>query len=177
MRRNWKADFRSFYYDEALVPADPVISIGSAALLIIYLHNTYLKAIRTRVEQSRWKWFDQRINPTVLPNTTKLLAHSRFNQIPVMYAKLPLWKKISAIDRTPIESLGLTNFSCPRNKWCSQIADEIAPKPSEIVVLKTTDSAVTGTNLRLIRNTMGHKTVICAGIFTDQYVSSTVEVS
>ncbi len=84
---------------------------------------------------------------------------------------------MSAIDRTPIESLGLTNFSCPRNKWCSQIADEIAPKPSEIVVFKTTDSAVTGTNLRLILSTMGHKTVICAGIFTDQYVSSTVEVS
>jgi hypothetical protein len=130
MRRNWKADFRSFYYDEALVPADPVISIGSAALLIIYLHNTYLKAIRTRVEQSRWKWFDQRINPTVLPNTTKLLAHSRFNQIPVMYAKLPLWKKMAAIDRTPRESLGLTIFSCPGMNGIAKLLTKLHPNPA-----------------------------------------------
>ncbi len=70
------------------MPADPVISMGSAALLIIDFHNTYLKAIRTREEQSRWKWFYQLINPTVLPNTTKLFAHSRLNQIPMMYAKI-----------------------------------------------------------------------------------------
>ena len=44
----------------------------------------------------------------------------------------------------------------------------------EIVVTKTTDSALTGTNLRLILHNMGVTHVVCAGIFTDQCVSSTV---
>ena len=39
---------------------------------------------------------------------------------------------------------------------------------------KTTDSALTGTNLRLILHNLGIKNVICVGIFTDQCVSSTV---
>ena len=44
----------------------------------------------------------------------------------------------------------------------------------EIVVTKTTDSALTGTNLRLILHNLGVSNVICCGIFTDQCVSSTV---
>ena len=39
---------------------------------------------------------------------------------------------------------------------------------------KTTDSALTGTNLRLILHNMGITDVIVAGIFTDQCISSTV---
>lgn len=56
----------------------------------------------------------------------------------------------------------------------SQIIDDIAPVNDEIVVTKTTDSALTGTNLRLILNNLGIRTVVCAGIFTDQCVASTV---
>lgn len=56
----------------------------------------------------------------------------------------------------------------------SQIIDDIAPVNDEIVVTKTTDSALTGTNLRLILNNLGIKNVVCVGIFTDQCVASTV---
>lgn len=48
------------------------------------------------------------------------------------------------------------------------------PQGDEITILKTTDSALTGTNLRLILHNLGVKEVIVAGIFTDQCVSSTV---
>ncbi len=40
--------------------------------------------------------------------------------------------------------------------------------------MKTTDSALTGTNLRLILHNIGIRNVVVAGIFTDQCVSSTV---
>jgi nicotinamidase-related amidase len=43
-----------------------------------------------------------------------------------------------------------------------------------VVVTKTTDSALTSTNLRLILNNLGISQVVCCGIFTDQCVSSTV---
>jgi nicotinamidase-related amidase len=42
------------------------------------------------------------------------------------------------------------------------------------VITKTTDSALTGTNLRLILHNMGIRNVVVAGIFTDQCISSTV---
>ena len=61
-----------------------------------------------------------------------------------------------------------------KNNLPSQIVPELAPVGDEIVVTKTTDSALTGTNLRLILHNLGIKNVICVGIFTDQCVSSTV---
>jgi biuret amidohydrolase len=51
---------------------------------------------------------------------------------------------------------------------------EVAPAPGEIVVTKTTDSALTGTNLRLVLANMGIRNVVVGGIYTDQCVSSTV---
>ena len=51
---------------------------------------------------------------------------------------------------------------------------ELSPQGDEIVVTKTTDSALTGTNLRLMLRNIGITDVIVSGIFTDQCVSSTV---
>ena len=45
---------------------------------------------------------------------------------------------------------------------------------NEIVDTKTTDSASTGTNLRLLLANMGIRNVIVTGIYTDQCVLSTV---
>ena len=51
---------------------------------------------------------------------------------------------------------------------------KLTPRDDEITFTKTTDSALTGTNLRLVLHNMGIKNVIVSGIFTDQCVSSTV---
>lgn len=174
MRRNWKTDFRSFYYEAAPIPQDPVIDAATTALLVIDLQNTYLKSARTPEDQSRWGWFDQRISQTVLPNVTKLLAHSRSHQIPVIYARIACVEERGRDRSLSQKKPGFNNLFLPKDEWDSQIVDEIAPKAHEIVVLKTTDSALTGTNLRLMLSNMGIKTVICTGIFTDQCVSSTV---
>ncbi|MCB1753849.1 MAG: cysteine hydrolase, partial [Gammaproteobacteria bacterium] len=62
----------------------------------------------------------------------------------------------------------------PKAEPDSQIVPELAPAADEIVLTKTTDSALTGTNLRLILSNMGIKNVVLTGIFTDQCISSTV---
>jgi len=62
----------------------------------------------------------------------------------------------------------------PTSSEESQIVPELAPEPGEIVVTKTTDSALTGTNLRLVLANMGVRNVLVTGIYTDQCVSSTV---
>lgn len=56
----------------------------------------------------------------------------------------------------------------------SQIIDELKPQKNEIVVVKSTDSAITGTNLRLLLRNCGIDTVVVTGVFTDQCVSGSV---
>jgi biuret amidohydrolase len=62
----------------------------------------------------------------------------------------------------------------PRTSEESQFVPNLAPRDDEIVLCKTTDSALTGTNLRLILRNMNIENVVLAGIFTDQCVSSMV---
>jgi biuret amidohydrolase len=69
---------------------------------------------------------------------------------------------------------GWNNLLMPLDSKASQIAPEVAPASGEIVVTKTTDSALTGTNLRLVLHNMGIRNVVVTGIYTDQCVSSTV---
>ena len=62
----------------------------------------------------------------------------------------------------------------PRETEESQLVPELEPQGDEIVITKTTDSALTGTNLRLVLHNIGIKNIIACGIFTDQCVSSSV---
>ena len=39
----WKTSYRSFYYDGAPEPADPILRKGKVALLVIDVQNTYLE--------------------------------------------------------------------------------------------------------------------------------------
>jgi len=62
----------------------------------------------------------------------------------------------------------------PVNSKNAAMIDELTPLDNEIVVNKTTDSVVTGTNyVRLMKN-IGIETIIVCGIVTDQCVASTV---
>jgi nicotinamidase-related amidase len=69
---------------------------------------------------------------------------------------------------------GFNYLLLPKDREDSQMVPELSPEADDIVVIKTTDSALTGTNLRLILRNMEIRDVIVAGIFTDQCVSSTV---
>jgi nicotinamidase-related amidase len=110
----------------------------------------------------------------VIPNIQRLIHACRLKDMNVLHARIacqtPDGRDRSLSQRKP----GFNNLLLPKNDWESQIIDALAPKPEEIVVLKTTDSALTGTNLRLMLNNLGIQHVICVGIFTDQCVSSTV---
>ena len=68
---------------------------------------------------------------------------------------------------------GWNNLLLPKNETPSQGVATLAPIGDEIVATETTDSALTGTNLRLILRNPGIKNVVYAGIYTDQCVSST----
>lgn len=164
--------FCSFYYQ--VCPSDNTelkLEKANTALLVIDLQRVYTKLAD---KDPRWNAFSKRLNETVLPNVKKIEALFRKNKQDVIFARIACHLK-DGRDRSLSQKMsGWNNILITLDDDDSQIIDDIAPVNDEIVVTKTTDSALTGTNLRLILNNLGIKTVVCAGIFTDQCVASTV---
>ncbi|MCB9960065.1 MAG: cysteine hydrolase [Rhodospirillaceae bacterium] len=170
----WKTDFRSFYYDGAPEPADMVLAPAETALLVIDIQNTYLDPHTDAHQRARWAPFLERMNGTVIPNTARLIAEARARGVEVVFARIACLKPDGRDRSLSQKKPGWNDLLLPKDRPDSQIVPDLTPAPDDIVVLKTTDSALTGTNLRLLLANMGIKHVICAGIFTDQCVSSTV---
>lgn len=171
---SWKTDFRSFYYENAAEPDDIELVPAQTALLVIDIQNTYLETPDDPVEAERWSPFFQRMNQTVIPNTARLVDWARERDVEVIFARIACHKDDGRDRSLSQKKPGFNYLLLPKGREDSQIVDALAPQGDEIVVTKTTDSALTGTNLRLMLHNMDIKDVIVAGIFTDQCVSSTV---
>ncbi len=170
----WKTNYRSFYYQGAPEPEDILLKRDETALLVIDIQNTYLEPPETPDERERWAPFLARMNEIVIPNTRTLLDLFRDRGIEVLFARIACLKKDGRDRSLSQKKPGWNYLLMPKDTEESQLVPELAPMDDEIVVCKTTDSALTGTNLRLILHNMGIKNVVVAGIFTDQCVSSTV---
>lgn len=171
---SWKTAYRSFYYANAEEPADIRLEPSTTALLVIDVQNTYLEPKETPEETKRWQPFYDRMRGTVIPNIARLMAECRRRGVEVIFARIAC-QKLDGRDRSLSQKKpGFNYLLLPKDRPDGQIVPELAPQGDEITVLKTTDSALTGTNLRLMLHNMGIKDVICVGIFTDQCVSSTV---
>ena len=171
---NWKTDYRSFYYATAEEPDDIVLDPTTTALLVIDVQNTYIADKDTSEETARWKPFYDRMNNTVVPNIVELITECRERGVEIIFARIACLKPDGRDRSLSQKKPGFNYLLLPKDGEESQIVPELLPKENDIVVLKTTDSALTGTNLRLILRNMGITDVIATGIFTDQCVSSTV---
>ena len=171
---NWKTAHRSFYYANAAEPADIKLDPKTTAVLVIDIQSVYLQPKDTPEETARWQPFYDRMHDTVIPNTAKLIADARARGVEVMYARIAC-NKLDGSDRSlSLKKPGFNYLLIPKDIPEGMIVPELAPQGDEIVVIKTTDSALTGTNLRFLLNNMGIKDVVVAGIFTDQCISSSV---
>ena len=171
---DWKTSFRSFYYANAEPPDDIILKKDHTALLVIDIQNTYLEQDEDPVEAARWQPFYTRMSDIVIPNNKRLIDWARSEGIEVIFARIAC-QKTNGRDRSLSQKKpGFNYLLLPKDSEDSQIVSELNPLNDEIVITKTTDSALTGTNLRLILHNMGIKDVIVSGIFTDQCVSSTV---
>lgn len=177
----WKRWYRSLYYQDAPEPDDPKLERGKLALLVIDMQNVYLARpdpatleSAARVSYEAWTPFHIRMHDTVLPTIQSLLKRFRADGHEVLYARIACQTR-DGRDRSLSQKLpGWNNLLLPKDGASSQIISAIEPQNDEIVVTKTTDSALTGTNLRLLLTNLGVSQVVCCGIFTDQCVSSTV---
>ncbi len=171
---NWKTAYRSFYYANADEPDDLSLPPGETALLVIDIQNTYLEVPDDPAEAARWQPFFARMNSQVIPNTKALTDWARKTGIEVIFARIACLKDDGRDRSLSQKKPGFNYLLLPKDRADSQMVPDLTPQRDEITVLKTTDSALTGTNLRLILHNMGIRNVIVAGIFTDQCVSSSV---
>ena len=177
----WKTARRSFYYDGAPEPQEPVLVAGKVALLVIDVQNVYLDrsdpSTLTGEDLARyhaWTPFHERMHGTVIPSIRKLLQSFRGRGLDVLYARIAALRHDGRDRSLSQKKPGWNDLLLPKDELPSQIVSAIAPEGDEIVVTKTTDSALTGTNLRLVLANLGITHVVCCGIFTDQCVASTV---
>ena len=171
---DWKTAYRSFYYEDAEAPEDIRLEPEKTALLVIDVQNTYLEVAEETREAERWAPFRARMNQTVIPNCAKLIADCRARGVEVIFARIACLKDDGRDRSLSQKKPGFNYLLLPKDRADSQVVAELTPVDDEIVVLKTTDSALTGTNLRLLLRNMDIRDVIVAGIFTDQCISSSV---
>ncbi|MBC8241673.1 MAG: cysteine hydrolase family protein [Alphaproteobacteria bacterium] len=178
---SWKQAYRSMYYQGAPEPEDMVLDPVETALLVIDIQNEYMErpdrdtlSPDELAQYDAWTPFHERMWNSVIPNTKRALADFRERGVECLFARIACLKEDGRDRSLSQKKPGWNYLLMPHTTHKSQLLSEVGPINGEIEVCKTTDSALTGTNLRLVLPNMGIKNVVLAGIFTDQCVSSTV---
>jgi nicotinamidase-related amidase len=115
-----------------------------------------------------------RLRGTVIPNARRLLTFFRDQQMAVTFATLGNQRE-DGRDRSPTQARPGWNYTLLKiGSREQEVVDELKPRDGEVVVCKTTDSTVMGTQYGHILRWMGIEHVVVCGLFTDQCVSSTV---
>lgn len=173
---------KTLYYE--FVPAEGNVTKPDpekTALLVVDMQNQFVKKdfgdARIAKEKGMWdswKYFYGRLENTVIPNNKKLLDFFRKNKMEVTYGRIACYHK-DGRDRSPVQRRpGWNNILLPVGTYAAEIIDELKPLKDEIVVEKTTDSVLYGSNYKRILRNMGIECVVCTGVVTDQCVASTV---
>jgi len=171
----------SFYYEDDTDMGAIAINKATTALLVIDMQHVFItrpnKKNPTQAElkrAERWEQYYRAIDDFVVPNNKRIINAFRENKMEVCFAMVQCQKK-NGSDRSLVQkATGFNEVWLPLGDPLAEIVPALAPKDDEIVVRKTTDSAITGTTLRLWLHNMGIDTVVVTGVLTDQCVSGTV---
>ena len=157
------------------------VDLDKTALLIVDMQHQFIsqdgldaQIAREKGMFDKWEYFFNRIETLTIPNNKKLLEFFRANHLEVTFGRIACHHK-DGRDRSPVQRRpGWNNILLPIGDPGAEMVEELKPLPDEIVVNKTTDSVLSGTNYEFLLRNMGIETVICTGVVTDQCVASTV---
>lgn len=171
----------SFYYENDHDMGTIEINPKTTALLVVDMQHVFITrpelvnpTEEEKAEAERWNPFFTKIEDVVVPNNQKLLAAFREKGMEVCFAKIQCQKKNGADRSLDQKATGYNELLLPPGTPSAEIVPELQPLEDEIVVIKTTDSVLTGSSLRLWLHNMGIDTVVVTGVLTDQCVSGTV---
>jgi len=171
----------SFYYENDTDIGEIAINKSTAALLVVDMQHVFITrpVIKDPTENdlinaARWEQFYKAIDDFVVPNNQRLIKAFRDRKMEVCFAKIQCQKKNGSDRSLDQKATGYNELLLPPGDPLAEIVPKLTPAPDEIVVTKTTDSAIAGSPLRLWLQNMGIDTVVVTGVLTDQCVSGTV---
>jgi ureidoacrylate peracid hydrolase len=101
----------------------------------------------------------------------RLQAACRHARIEVMYTVI---EALTRDGRDLSLDYKISGLFVPRGSWDAKVLDAIAPAEDEIVLPKTSSSVFISTNIDYVLRNLGVKSLIVAGVLTDQCIDSTV---
>src|SRR5262249_16822553 len=108
---------------------------------------------------------------TVLPNIRRLQPACRQAGIEVLYSVI---ENMTRDGRDRSLDYKISEINVPRGSWDAQVLDDIAPTEHEIISRKSSSSAFISTNIDYVLRNLGVRSLIVAGVMTDQCVESAV---
>ena len=143
-------------------PIDP----AHTALLIIDVQNYCVTGTSEKTE-----YFRQSLRETVLPNIRRLQSASRAAGIEVIFSVI---ENMTRDGRDRSLDYKISGIDVPRDSRDAQVLDEIAPTEDEMVFRKTSSSVFISTNIDYVLRNLGIRSLMIAGVMTDQCVESAV---
>ncbi|HXO90203.1 MAG TPA: isochorismatase family cysteine hydrolase, partial [Stellaceae bacterium] len=113
----------------------------------------------------------RRLRETVLPNLQLLQSACRRAQIEIVYATV---ENMTWDGRDRSLDYKISGIDVPRASWDAQVLDEIAPAEDEMIFRKTSSSVFISTNIDYVLRNLEVRSLILAGMMTDQCVESAV---
>jgi len=142
------------------------IDAAHAALLVIDLQNYCVSG-----KSGTTEYFRQSLRDTVLPNIQRLQLACRQSGIEVLYSVI---ENMTRNGRDRSLDYKISGIDVPRGSWEAQVVDEIVPGKDEMVFRKTSSSVFISTNIDYVLRNLGVRSLIVAGLMTDQCVESAV---
>jgi ureidoacrylate peracid hydrolase len=152
------------------VPIEP----RHAAFLIVDVQNYCAHpdgAGSHKLDAQQRHYFLHSLRETVLPNLQLLQSACRRAHIEVVYAAV---ENMTRDGRDRSLDYKISGIDVPHGSWEAQVLDEIAPVEDEMIFRKTSSSVFISTNIDYVFRNLGVRSLIVAGMMTDQCVESAV---
>jgi ureidoacrylate peracid hydrolase len=156
------------------IPIDP----SHAALLFVDVQNYTARpdggeyaSLTDAEREARYGWFFRMMHATAVPNMQRLQAACRRSRIEVMYTVI---EALTRDGRDQSLDYKISKLFVPRGSWDAKVLDAIAPAEDEIVLPKTSSSVFISTNIDYVLRNLGVRSLIIAGVLTDQCIDSAV---
>jgi ureidoacrylate peracid hydrolase len=156
------------------VPIDP----AHAALLFVDVQNYTARpdggeyaSLTDAEREARYGAFFRVMRESAVPNMRRLQAACRRARIEVMYTVI---EALTQDGRDQSLDYKISGLFVPHGSWDAKVLDAIAPAADEIVLGKTSSSVFISTNIDYVLRNLGVRSLMIAGILTDQCIDSAV---
>jgi ureidoacrylate peracid hydrolase len=157
---------------------DVPIDRAHAALLFVDVQNYTARpdggeyaGLAEAEREARYGWFFKVMSETTVPNMRRLQVACRGAGIEVMYTVI---EALTRDGRDQSLDYKISKLFVPRGSWDAKVLDAIAPADDEIVLPKTSSSVFISTNIDYVLRNLGVRSLIIAGVLTDQCIDSAV---